>query len=79
VTEDEKLELWRTSAVRRAGWVPLGARHLVDPPGEVNDALHGAIVVAAGGEVLGLEYRWPVDRSGTRAADFQGVLTPRAE
>ena len=76
MTEDEKLELWRTSAVRRAGWVPVGARRLVDPPGEVNDALQGAIVVAAGGEVLGLEYRWAVDSSGTLAADFQSASAP---
>jgi hypothetical protein len=76
VTEDEKLELWRNSAVRRAGWVPLGARHLVDPLGEVNDALQGAIVVAAGGQVIGLEYRWAVDSSGTLAADLQGASAP---
>jgi hypothetical protein len=76
VTEDEKLELWRNSAVRRAGWVPVGARHLIDPPGEANDALQGVIVVCAAGGVLGLEYRWPVDSSGALAADFQSVSTP---
>ncbi len=76
MTKNEKLELWRTSAVRGAGWVPLRAPHLVDPPGEVQNALRGAIVVAAGGEVRGLEYRWAVDSSGTQAADFQNVSAP---
>lgn len=71
MTEDEKLELWRTSAVRGAGWMPVGARYLADPSGEVNDASQGAIAVAAGGEVLGLEYRWAADSSGTLAADVQ--------
>ena len=71
MTEDEKLELWSASAVRGAGWVPLGPRRPVDPPGGVDRALQGALVVSAGGDVLGLEYRWAVDSSGTLAADFQ--------
>ena len=57
MNEDVKLELWRVPAVCRAGWVRGGAGRLVDPPAEVNDALQGAIVVSAGGDVLGLEYR----------------------
>ena len=76
MTEDEKLKLWRTSAVRKAGWVPMGARRLVDPPGEVNVAWQGAIVVSAAGDTLGLEYRWAVDSSGTLAADFQSACIP---
>lgn len=79
MTEDERLELWRTSAVRRAGWVPAGACHLVDPQGEVDDALRGAIVVAAGGEVLGLEYRWRLDSLGTHAVDLQAGRAARPD
>jgi hypothetical protein len=76
VTEDEKLELWRTSAVRGAGWVPVVARRVVDRPGAVHDAVQGAIVVAAAADILGLEYRWPVDSSGKLAADFQSACVP---
>lgn len=76
MTDDEKLELWRNSAVRRAGWVPVGVRHMVDPPGEVTGALRAAIVISAAGGMLGLEYRWAVDSSGTLAADFQTASAP---
>ena len=75
MTEDEKAKLWETSDVRRAGWVPKGARRCNSPPGdEINHVLRGAIVVDAQGDVLALEYRWPVGSFGTQAADFQSAM-----